>query len=88
MAKIQMIATYVAHNKERLPPSNRISNGWFMKGQDHLTLRKGDPIGNIRMDCMTEETMTEYFYMLKFVLEKWITQRTYGKYPANSVSMV
>jgi len=26
------------------------------------------------MDCMTEEAMTEYFDMLKFVLEKWIAQ--------------
>jgi len=68
-----MIATNVAHDKERLLPNKRVPNGWyyrFMKRQDSLTLCKGDPIANIRMDCLTKETMTNYFDLLKFVLEK------------------
>lgn len=71
--QVQMIATNVAHDKERLSPSRRVSNGWyyrFMERQSHLTLRKGDPIANIRMECMNEETMTDYFEKLKYVLQK------------------
>jgi len=62
-----MIVTNVVHDKDRLSP---VLNGWyyrFMKRLDHL---KGDPIANIRMDCMTEETMTKNFNMLKLALEK------------------
>ncbi|XP_065895961.1 uncharacterized protein [Dysidea avara] len=68
-----MIATNVVHDKQRMSPSRRISNGWyyrFMQRQNHLTLHKGDPIANIRMDCMNEETMTDYFDKLKYVLQK------------------
>ena len=57
--QVQMIAINVVHNKQRMSVSRRISNGWhyrFMQRQSHLMLCKGDPIANIRMDCMNEET--------------------------------
>ena len=56
--QLQTIATNVVHDKQ---PCRRVSNDWyyrFMQRLSHLTLRKGDPIANIRMDCMNEETMT------------------------------
>ena len=28
------------------------------------TLRKGDPTANVRMDCLTKETMDEYFKLI------------------------
>ena len=71
--QIQTIVTNVVHDKDRISPDKRVSNGWyyrFMERQDHLTLQKGDPIANIKMDCMTEEKMTNYFDMLKLALEK------------------
>ena len=71
--QVQMIATNVVHDKQRMSPSRRVSNGWyyrFMQRQNHLTLRKGDPIANIKINCMNEETMTDYFDKLKYVLQK------------------
>ena len=42
----------------------------FMERQSNLTLHKGDPIVNVRMDCMNPETMKEYFKMLKATMTK------------------
>jgi len=41
-----------------------------MERQGDLTLRKGDPIANVRMECLNENTMTEYFTMLKNMITK------------------
>ena len=51
----------------------KISDGWyrrFMERQSHLSLRKGDPTANVRMDCLTPEKMKQYFELLKDVLEE------------------
>ena len=50
-----------------------ISNGCyyhFMERQSNLTLCKGNPIVNVRMDYINPETMKEYFKMLKAVMTK------------------
>ena len=31
---------------------------------------KGDPIANVRMECLNEDTMVEYFTMLKDVMTR------------------
>jgi len=41
-----------------------------MERQGDLTLRKGDPIANVRVECLNEDTMAEYFTMLKDVTTK------------------
>ena len=41
-----------------------------MNRHRHLTLRKGDPTANVRMDSVNKETMTNYFSMLKDTLTK------------------
>ena len=41
-----------------------------MERQGDLTLRKGDPIANIRMEYLNEDIMAEYFTMLKDVMTK------------------
>jgi len=33
-----------------------------------LTLRKGDPIANVRMECMDKDTMAAYLYLLEATL--------------------
>ena len=33
-------------------------------------ISRDDPIANVWMDCLNEETMTEYFAMLKDVMTK------------------
>jgi len=42
----------------------------FVERQSNLTLRKGDPIANVQMDCLNAETMADYFEMLKAVMIK------------------
>ena len=39
-----------------------------MSRQSGLLLRRGDPTANIRMNCLNEEIMNEYFDMLKKTL--------------------
>ena len=39
-----------------------------MSRQSGLSLRRGDPTANIRMNCLNEEIMNEYFDMLKKTL--------------------
>lgn len=36
-----------------------------MKRQGQLSLRKGDQIANVRMDCLNREVMNNYFALLK-----------------------
>ena len=38
--------------------------------QSHLVLRKGDPIANVRMDCLNKKVMNDYFDKLKKTLEE------------------
>ena len=39
-----------------------------MNRQPQLSLRKGDPTANVRMDCLTKETIDKYFDLLKDTL--------------------
>ena len=39
-----------------------------MTRQPQLSLRKGDPTANVRMDCLNKETMDKYFDLLKDTL--------------------
>ena len=51
------IAENVAQDKGILGTDSKLSNGWyyrFMERQGDLTLRKGDPIANVRMECLNE----------------------------------
>jgi len=67
------IAGNVAQDKGILEADCKLSNGWyyrFMERQGVLTLRKGDLIANVRMECLNENTMTEYLTMLKNVMIK------------------
>ena len=69
--QIKKIAEDVAHDKGLLDKQKSVSDGWyhgFMKRQSHLSLRKGDPIASVRMECLEKETMTEYFQLLKTTL--------------------
>jgi len=71
--QVKAIAENVAQDKGVLGADEHISDGWycrFMERQVNLSLRKGDPIANVRMDCLDEETMTEYFAMLKDLMTK------------------
>ena len=38
--------------------------------QGHLVLQKGDPIANVRMDCLNKKVMKDYFDKLKKTLEE------------------
>ena len=69
--QVKSIAVCGICDKGRLNPNKILSNGWyycFMGRQSELALRKGDPTANIRMDCVNEESMEEYFAMLKKTL--------------------
>ena len=71
--QVKSIAEHVARDKGVLGRDDTISNGWyyrFMERQSDLTLRKGDPIANVWMDCLNPETMEDYFKMLKAVMVK------------------
>ena len=57
------LAESVACDKGRMTGQKKISHGWFrkfMNRQLQLSLRKGDPTANVRMDCLTKETMDKY----------------------------
>jgi len=46
-----------------LKVEKKLTNGWyycFMGRQDHLTLWKGDPTANVRMDCLSKKVMKQY----------------------------
>ena len=61
----------MARDKGRLTINKKLSDGWFrrfMARQPHLSMRKGDPTANVRMDCLTKETMDAYFQLLKDTL--------------------
>jgi len=57
--------------KDLLDWDKVLSNGWyysFMHRQSKLALCKGDPTANVRMDCLNDENIKEYFDMLKDTL--------------------
>ena len=69
--QVKSIAARGARDKGLLKPDKVMSNGWyyrFMSRQGDLTLRRGDPTANVRMDCLNEEIMEDYFIMLKKTL--------------------
>ena len=69
--QVKSIAACGARDKGLLKPDKVMYNGWyhrFMSRQGDLTLRRGNPIANVRMDCLNEEIMEDYFIMLKKTL--------------------
>ena len=42
-----------------------------MNRHQQLSLRKGDPTANVRMDSVNKETMDNYFSLLKDTLEEY-----------------
>ena len=69
--QIMGLAESVARDKGRMTGQKRISDGWFrrfMQRQPQLSLRKGDATANVRMDCLTKETMDKYFDLLQDTL--------------------
>ena len=69
--QIMQLAESTAHDKGLLESGKRVSNGWycrFMERQPQLTLRRGDPIASVRMECTSKEVMEEYFKLLKSTL--------------------
>ena len=53
--QIMGLAESVARDKGRMMGQKKISDGWFrrfMKRRPQLSLRKGDPTANVRMDCL------------------------------------
>jgi len=75
--QIKWFATLVMRDKGLLKVEKKLINGWyyhFMGRQDHLTLQKGDPTANVRMDYLSKKVMKEYFEKPKKTLEEnnWI----------------
>ena len=73
--EIKLLATYAAKDKGILTDDSRelSSDGWyyrFMSRQEQLSLRKGDQIANVRMDCLNREVMNSYFELLKKTLSE------------------
>ena len=69
--QVKNLAEAVARDKGRLTTTKKLTDGWFrrfMARQPHLSMRKGDPTANVRMDCLIKETMDEYFQLLKDTL--------------------
>ena len=70
--EIKQIAENVAREKKVLKRT-KISDGWyrrFMERQSDLSLRKGDATANVQMDCVSPETMKQYFDLLKDILDE------------------
>ena len=71
--QVKGLAALAIRDKGLIPQSENLSNGWyyrFMRRQGHLVLRKGDPIANVRMDCLHKDVMKDYFEKLKKTLEE------------------
>ena len=71
--EIKQIAENVARDKKVLKRT-KMSNGWyrrFMERQSHLSLRNNDDAtAEVWMDCLSPETMKQYFDLLKDVVEE------------------
>ena len=89
--QMKAIAESVAHDKGRLTTDKKLTDGWFqrfMARQPHLSLRKGDLTANVRMDCLTKETMDEYFQLLKDTLmENNLMESPHQIYNVNETCM-
>ena len=62
--QVILLVEKTVKDKGLLPSEKKISSGWysrFMERHPTLTLRKGDPIANVRMECMEKTTMAEHF---------------------------
>ena len=58
--QVKGLAANAIRDKGLLNPQQKLSNGWyyrFMSRQNHLVLRKGDPIANVRMNCLNKKVM-------------------------------
>jgi len=65
---VYTIAGSCAFDKGRLESPVVASHEWFrrfMERQLQLSYRKGDPTANARMECLTEEVISDYFALLK-----------------------
>ena len=75
---MKFLAEMVAKDKGVLQstPKNKagkVSDGWFrrfMQRQKTITLRKGDPTVQVRMEACSQEIIMQYFDQLKEVLEE------------------
>ena len=70
---VKGLATKAIRDKSLLKPEKKLSNGWyycFMSRQNHLVLRKGDPIADIRMNCLTKKIKNDYYEKLKKTMEE------------------
>ena len=50
---------------------DRVTPKYHMDGlqrQPELSYRRGDPMANVRMDCLNKDAMTQYFDLFKEVL--------------------
>jgi len=68
--EVKGLVEKVARDKGVLKKS-KVTDGWFkrfLERQPTLSLRKGDATANVRMDCLSKETMLQYFEMLRDVL--------------------
>ena len=76
-AEVKSIAERTLKLKEteedaKILKGDRITDGWFNRFKernDKLSLRKGDPTANVRMDSLNTEAIKSYFDLLKSVLE-------------------
>ena len=69
---VMSIAESVANDKG-VSRGTKISEGWwrrFLECQPKLTLRRGDPTAHVRMDAINEDTLDQYFSLLKDVMEE------------------
>ena len=76
--QVKFLAEMVAKDKGvlRSTPKNKagkVSDGWFrrfMQRQKAITLRKGDPTAQVRVEACSQEIIMQYFDQLKEVLEE------------------
>ena len=50
-----------------------VSHGWFkrfLQQQPQLSYHRGDPTANVRMNCLSEDVIADYFALLKEELTK------------------
>ena len=69
---VMLIAESVAKDKAVLRKES-ISHGWwnrFLNRQEDLSLRRSDSTAHVRMDAINQETLDQYFSLLKEVLHE------------------
>ena len=68
--EVRQIAGSVAVDKGK-KKAPEVSHGWFqrfLQRQPQLSYRRGDPTANVRMNCLNQEVISDYFALLKDVL--------------------